>query len=344
MQRSSGQYTTPTARKVLTVEKNPILNRSAEEETPIGVEESSVEPETKVEEPKSKRAEFAALEKSRKLEAAANAKLAKATELAAAYESKDLDRIAKANGMSTTDYIRWVNTSALVKPTRADPTPQELIEQNEKAWRENITQEVELTRQERSENKKWGYVNKNILPHLVKDPAKYEFITDKGQDDICSQIYDFMNQHWLETGGKNGGEELNPIDLLDAAEDDLMADWKEKQEKASKFKKLQAKAAEKTIESVDADGNPVYKRISPGKSVPHPARTENDLLAQTLGGVDEDALAQSAPSNLVAGPSRGSAKSVRAATSTALNVGTTPKGSKFSREARLAAMSKGRDE
>ena len=190
---------------------------------------------------------------------------------------------------------------------------------------------------------KQSYINKNILPHIVKDPDKFEFITDKGVDQVADLIYDFMNAHYNSTGGKNGGEELDPVELLTTLEEQYMTkwneEWQERQTKAAKFKKLQPKTTTTDpSKTPNAEGSPV-KTIG-AKTSPHPTgKSEAEIFAGINGGeLDENVLAQSAPSNLVAGASRGSAPA-RQVSSFATG-GTTPKNSKYSREARLAAMAK----
>jgi len=332
-------------RKVIAVEKSPLLNQSLTEAQPEVKETlTTVKPDASPEEVRSsKRAEFSALEKARQLESSANKKLKDAQELSEAYASGDLERIAKANGKSVSDYVRWINAKAVGTPTEKTLSPQEQIAENAKKWQETIEGKVKELDNEAGLNRKMGYINKNILPHIIKNPDAYEFVMDKDMDKQCDIVYNFMNEHFVESNG----EELDPVELLNALEEKYMLEFKEeekiRQEKKKKFKKLQEKIEEKPEVKLDADGKPLATKVSPaGRSVAHPNKSPDDALAISLAGdVTEDALAEAAPSNLVAGASRGSANSKRAAVP---NIGTTPKGSKFSREVRLAEMAKNRAE
>lgn len=283
-----------------------------------------------------KRAEFSALEKARKLESTAKEKLRKAESIAAAHQSGDLDQIAKAHDMSTTDYVRWVNAKAIGAPTEKTPTPAEQVAANAKKWQEKIDKDVQELKIAKNVNDKMSYINKNILPHLIKSPEEYEFIHDKGIDQVSDIVYDFMNQHFLETG-----EELDPVELIKSLEDqyceDFRQDLKIKEEKKLKFKKLSTPTETKTESTPTGPA----KTIGAARSVSHPTVSEADILSGINGGaIDEDALAKKAPSNLVAGASRGNAPAIKQPIITG---GTTPKSSKYSREARLAALAKSRE-
>jgi hypothetical protein len=344
------------SRKVVTVDKNPYL-QSTISQTPPAESSSTedkaqaqavVEQVAKVEDNNSTassdqrakaRADFSALEKSRRLEAEAKAKLKKAQEMSDAYESKDLDRIARAHNMSTSDYVRWVNATAIGAPTDKPLSAQEQIARNQQAWQQQVNEKLSHVDKQVNDLNKLTYINKNILPHLIKAPDKYEFIHDKGVDEQCGIIYDFMNQHWLESGKT---EELDPTALLDALEGQYLEEWKETQAKAAKFKKLQRSEMQKSSEQSPNPNSPstTAKTVSAPKGTSSNAPSEAELFAGINGaplGDSEDALAQEAPSNLIAGPSRGSSNN-KNEPPRFITGGTTPKNSKFSRKVRLAAM------
>ena len=71
-------------------------------------------------------------------------------------------------------------------------------------------------------------------------------------------------------------------------------------------------------------------------------KEDADLKAkESTDSQQADTLAKKAPSNLVAGPSRGNATAIKQ--TPVMTGGTTPKSSKYSRESRLAALSKSRE-
>lgn len=299
-----------------------------------------------------KRQEYSALEKARNLEKKARDEVKQAQELADAYQSKDLNRIAKASGFqSVNDYIRWVNVSALQAPVIKELTPEQAAQASAMKWKEEVDTYIKKDKEDKGNNNKFGYINKNILPHIVKDPDKYEFIMDRGVDDVCDEVYVFMNDHYNETGGPGVGEELDPIPLLEALEEQYMNDWqaeeKAREEKRAKLKKLQSKSPDtkptdpnvKTV--LNSEGQPA--KVIGAKTVAHPsAKSEAEIFADINGGAlgSEDALAETAPSNFVAGPSHGSTPKAtrRVGGGFSETGGVTPKGSKFSRESRLAQM------
>lgn len=345
-----------STRKVIGVEKSEYSKKNLTEAQPDHapmIEEAKIEVPKEVEvevqqenKRASKRSEFAALERERKSASDQKEALRKAKELSDAIDAKDIDRIAKANGMSVTDYVTFVNRAALGQKTTTTLSPEEAVRKSAQEWQTRTEQELFNLKKEVNETKALNYMNKNIIPHIVKDPDKYEFLIDKDIDEQAYIVYEFMNRHFIETGGINGGEELDPVELLDALEDKYLNEWKETEkmraEKAAKFKKLK----EKQIEPESKPENKmegISKSIPAAKSVSHPSSDADKLAGMLSGdGVDEDALAKSAPSNLIGGPSRGSAGSVARQPSFQTG-GTTPKNSKYSREARLAAMSKSRE-
>ena len=356
-------YGNVSNRKVIGMDKSKYFQPEETEEVqleePKDRSEASQEVQDKVQEVNSspaspratKREEFSALEKARKIEMEANKKLKDAENLAQAYQSGDIDRIAKAQGMNTTEYVRWVNAKAIGAPTSKELTPQEQAAQAAQQWKESVDRDRTDTNQFVNSLKKDSYINKNLLPHLIKNPDTYEFIHDKGIDEVCSFIYDFMNEHFNETGGHGKGEELDPVELFNDLESQYMQEWQDRQEKAKKFKKLQSKTNNKLDSAAHPNGDPSdpnrpAKTIGAAKSIT-PPQTEADKMAQMLaGGSDEDSLAESAPSNLVAGATRGTSGSNSSSlpAKSPTSGGTTPKGSKFSREARLAAMRKSAEE
>lgn len=349
--RHQAQGKSINERKVLAVAKNPLYKPEATEIVESTGEEVKTAEQTeqvsdKVQQSNQttakdqQRQQWSALEKARKLEADAKNKLAKAEQLSAAYQSGDLEAIARANNKSVSDYVRWVNQTAISAPTKKELTPEAQQAIQAKEWREKIDAKVSKLDEEVNVSKKYGYMNKNIIPHLVKDPDKFEFIHDRGLDEVASEVYDFMNQHYTETGGAGVGEELDPIPLLEALEQQYFEEWqaeeKIREEKKAKLKKLQTKPETTITPSIDA-----APKVIGAKTVAHPsAKSEAEILTGINGAViDEDALAETAPSNFIAGPTHGTTKRVNGTPGFATG-GTTPKGSKFSREARLAAMSK----
>ena len=321
-----------TERKVISVEKSPLYKQS--EQSPSVVKEEPAPTTTpttptpptlliKEEAPpittttrQQKREEFSALEKARRMESSATEKLKKAEQLAKAYADNDIDAIAKLNNMSTTDWVRQINAKLIGTPINDNKaSPISNIENNARSWQESMeTQMKEVTRIQ-NENTKFSYINKNILPHLTKDPDKYEFIYDKGVDEVSELVHDFILNHFIETGGKEGGEELDPVELLDALEEKYMIEYKDLQSKASKFKKLQ-------------------NSLSPIPTKVLPAEKE---VAPTTDITDENYLSQNAPSNISGGPSRGTpGKVVKGVMQQ--NSGFIPTNSPNSREARLKRM------
>src|SRR5258708_2843689 len=338
--RNQSKGLSPTDRKVISVEKRfpKVVEEKSEGTDVVEVVKEEVTPPVKNDDVRAtKRAEFSVLEKARKLEADAKEKLKRAEELSAAYDSKDLDRIAKAYNMSTSDYVRWVNAKMIGSPTEKTLTPAEMVQEQARKWQETMENKVKELDYETQFNKKMGYINKNILPHLIKNPEKYELLTED-MDASADTVYTFMNQHFIETK-----EELDPVELLDALEGKYLKDWQDeeskRQERKAKIKKLQAQEVlDKKADVVAKPGS--GKHISAPKAA-EPKLSEEDQLAAALAGgeVDEDVLAKDAPSNLIAGATRGTtAKSTDRRTIP--SYGTTPKSSPHSRESPLAPLSK----
>ena len=144
---------TNNARKVIGVEKASygqsaeILTAEQPTETTQPAETVEATTETPIDPRTTKRQEFSMLEKARKLDAEAKSKLQKATELEQADASKDLDKIAKANGMSTTDYVRWINAKAVGAPTEKTLSPAEQVAENAKNWQEKMDKDMAEVKQ-----------------------------------------------------------------------------------------------------------------------------------------------------------------------------------------------------
>ena len=301
---------------------------------------------------------WTAIENKRKKEAEAIKVQKKAESIAEAHKTRDINKIAAAHDMSVADYVKFVNEATLGAPSVAKLTPEQEQAKAAIEWKKQQETEIQTLKKEVDSNKVENYIYKNMMPHLTKNAEKYELIMDNDPDEQCYKIYNFMNQHFLDTGGPGVGEELDIVELLDAAEEDLkaqfleaeaklQADLKAAVDKKSKYKKFQAMVAPegkassapdatKDIDMVQDSTGRMAKRIAAPKNVSK-TETPDDKLAQVLSAEDsESALAESAPSNFVAGPATGSTPSNKRGISS--TYGSTPKGSKYSRDARLARL------
>jgi len=302
---------------------------------------------------------WTAIENKRKKEAEAVKVQKKAEAIAEAHKTRDISKIAAAHDMSVVDYVKFVNEATLGAPSVSKLTPEQEQAKAAIEWKKQQESEIQTLKKQVDDNKVENYIYKNMMPHLTKNTEKYELIMDNDPDEQCYKIYNFMNQHFLETGGPGVGEELDIVELLDAAEEDLkaqfleseaklQADLKAAAEKKAKYKKFQsmvkpdeAKAssapdATKDVEMIPDSTGRMAKRIAAPKGVSK-TETPDDKLAQVLSAEDsESALAESAPSNFVAGPATGSTPSNKRGISS--TYGSTPKTSKYSRESRLARL------
>lgn len=299
-----------------------------------------------------KRQEWSALEKASKLEREAKAKLAKAQTLASAYESKDLEQIAKAHDMSVSDYVRWINQTALSGPTKEKVSPEIQAELEVKRWKEEVDNDREMWKKEMNEAKKAAYINKNILPIIIKSPEKYEFIHDQGVDQVADIVFSFMNEHFTETEQRTGtGEELDIETLLDEMENQYLTNWNEEESareaKRAKIKKLQSAnpSLSKNDETLKSETLTDGILSATPKMIPAARARQTDIdpvdeeIMKAAAIDDNNALADRAPSNNTK-KSKANDPVIKAIknSETYEKYGTTPKNSRLSRENRLAAI------
>lgn len=250
------------------------------------------------------REEFSQLEKARKQVAEANKKAAEAQKLAEAYKSKDINKIAAAMGMTVSEYSLFVNQQVLASPTQPKLTPEQEAKQAALEWKKNIERELQEERLLNKQNAQkliqldaMSYINKNIVPHIVRNQDKFEMLIQTDDlDAVGLQVYEYMNEHYKKTCGPDGkgGEELDPVVLLEALEEAALEDWQaneqaeiEKAKEAEK-KRLELKAKIKKLNVARPANNQPNVPVNDTNSQPEQEEgVEDDGTEEQIEGVPE---------------------------------------------------------
>lgn len=251
------------------------------------------------------REEFSQLEKARKQVAEANKKAVQAEKLAEAYKSKDINKIAAAMGMTVSEYSLFVNQQVLASPTLPKLTPEQEAKQAALDWKKNIERELQEERLLNKQNAQKliqldaiSYINKNITPHIVRNQEKFEMLIQTDDiDAVGLQVYEYMNEHYKKTCGADGkgGEELDPVVLLEALEEQALEDWQaneqaeiEKTKEAEK-KRLELKAKIKKLNiSRPTNNQPnVPMNKSQDESQDEEEGVEDDGTEEKIDGIPE---------------------------------------------------------
>lgn len=154
----------------------------------------------------------------------ANEKLAKAEEFQRFFEQskEDPKLIAKAYNMETGEFLTKIQNNIL--NIKDEPKkPEQVIQQRFDLLEEQTRNLAEANFKAQRNN----YISQHILPVLLKEADKFQFINDK-LDLYAPYMHDMIHNHWIDTGGEKGGEIWKTEDVAEELEKEL-TDQAEKQ-------------------------------------------------------------------------------------------------------------------
>jgi hypothetical protein len=214
--------------------------------------------------------------KARQMQADATEKLKKAQAYDAAVANFDKDPLALAKilGVSVPELLDKMQRAAFSMPTERVLTPEETYKlktmQYEQEMQQIKQQQINMNNQIIKDN----FVNKRVIPELVKNPDKYEIIhADLGVDQAANFIFNYIAEQYLATG-----KELDPADVCQSFEEELEETYRNNATKLKSVKKFKdlfaAEKAQAEAEEAAAEEAPVKKVAAPKTEV---AANETDL-------------------------------------------------------------------
>jgi hypothetical protein len=179
----------------------------------------------------------------------------------------DLAGAAKALDMSPTDLATYVDNARLAIPNKKEEvvlTPEQIRAKEDADWkaeRKAFEQEQAAWKYSRIKS---DYIKDKIAPALA-DKDKYEFIHKQGADKIQDYIYEYANKHFQETG-----EELNPADLADAIEEQMVESYTASVKKLREMKKMAQFFTKEEQEEMAEEEAKVEEQVRPQSRVIEP--------------------------------------------------------------------------
>lgn len=228
-------------------------------ETAPTVNEDGTPVETAEQSPAEKRAERRAAFKraadiearARQMEAQAKQKLAQAQrfEEVAAKANENPIEVAKALGMDPTEFLRKYQNSMFNIPAQEEPVlkPEEEVKQRLERYENERKEEAKRNQELQSQLVRSNYISNKILPQLASNKEKFELLNHNNIELSAGFIYDMMDAHYRATG-----EELNPVDVAEEMENQLLKELEEKLANARKVTKLSKYFREEVQEATQA--------------------------------------------------------------------------------------------
>lgn len=210
----------------------------------------------------------------------------------------DLVGAAKTLGMTPAELSTLVTHATLGMPTKPEEpkklSPEEQRVADETKFKEDrLAFEKEVREYNRNKDVT-SFIEKNIAPEL-QNKDKYEMIHAASDiPKISAYVYEYMNQHYLETSGKNEdgsfkpGEVLKASDILESIEETMYKAHVQSLERAKKIKKVSSYfappkeevEAEEPNAEVAEDLDPWARRRTPQAKLsvarPEPVQTTDE--------------------------------------------------------------------
>lgn len=169
------------------------------------------------------------MQRAMQMEKEAKAKLAQVQrfEQVASKAKENPIEIAKALGVDPTEFLRlYQNQMFNITEEKEQPKldPEEEIKQRLSRYEEERAKEKYEMEMFKSQSIKQNYIASKILPVILADKDKYELLNSNGEAEASAAfIYDLMDNHYRSTG-----EELNPEDVAEAMEEELVKELESK--------------------------------------------------------------------------------------------------------------------
>ena len=205
-------------------------------------EATTTSPPTDAEKRAARREEFRnaanAERRAMEMQKQAQAQLNQAKQFQALMEQakKDPTAVARALGMEPTEFLRQYQNAMFNIPTTVEEpklNPEEEIKQRLSKYEDERRREKEEFERWKSQTVRNDYISAKILPVITSDPDKFELLNQNGKEACAGFIYDMMDAHYRATG-----EELNPSDVAEEMENQLVKEFEEKIAQTKKVKKF----------------------------------------------------------------------------------------------------------
>lgn len=137
---------------------------------------------------------------------------------------EDPIEVAKALGLSPEEFLlKFQNKMLNIQEEETPKDPQEEIKRRLQEYEEERKREKEQHAQIQSQLIRNNYISSKILPIISTDKDKFQLLNYNNLETSAGFIYDMMNAHFQATG-----EELNPADVAEEMENQLMLEFEEK--------------------------------------------------------------------------------------------------------------------
>ncbi len=141
----------------------------------------------------------------------------------------------KALGKDPNNILTKFQNGMFSIPNEPEAAKVESVEEKISRYESERAKEKEENFKFQSNQIKSSYINTKILPIILAEPENFEILNMNGQETCAQFIYDMMDAHYRSTG-----EELNPRDVAEEMENQLLKEFEDKiviTKKVNKLKK-----------------------------------------------------------------------------------------------------------